>query len=124
MNPRSLCAEACHAERRAADAPLPSRNTGPRCFFRHRGHDLQRLQDDGNGAFVDLGPATATATASACLPTNAVVMQVAGAGSCAIPLALSPGLAGATFFRQGYGLDPSAPSLFNHSNGLELHVGF
>lgn len=48
---------------------------------------------------------------------------VAGAGSCNLPLALSPALAGLTFYLQGYVLDPSAPSWFTHSNGLELHVG-
>lgn len=91
----------------------------------------------GSVALLGLGP-TETAQTSPQLPGLVFFTQpavliavsltgsagVAGEGGCEVPLALSPGLAGASFFLQGYVLDPSAPSLFTHSNGLELHVGF
>ena len=61
-------------------------------------------------------------TVQLAVPLTGVALT-AGAGGFDLPLPLSPGLAGATFFLQGYVLDPAAPSLFTHSNGLELHVG-
>lgn len=48
---------------------------------------------------------------------------VSGAGELDIPVGVSPGLGGSSFFHQVFLLDLTAPFFLTHTNGLEIHYG-